>query len=207
MIIEDDYDAEYRFGSEPIAPLRARAADVVVYTGTTSKILAPGLRLGWLLVPTRLSQAVASEHAVSYAQPAVTNQRAFATLIENGEIDRHLRRARGVYRRRRSALISAIKESIPSLRLSGGAAGLHLIGWLPAQVNEDCLVAEAARAGVAIDGLRTRCSVTIRHGPALVLGYGAIAESAIPAAIGRLAQCVNDLGTGLGQYHSAPAAA
>jgi GntR family transcriptional regulator/MocR family aminotransferase len=205
LIVEDDYDAEYRFGSAPMAPLRSGAPDSVVYVGTTSKILAPALRLGWLVVPERLAPAVASAHAVSYAQPGVANQAAFAALLESGEIDRHLRRARGVYKARRRALLSSLKGLIPTVRLAGGAAGLHLIAWLPPQANEDWVVAEAARLGVAVDGLRTRCSVSAKLGPALVLGYGAITESAIPEAIARLSRCLSDLTPG--RHRAAPAAA
>jgi GntR family transcriptional regulator/MocR family aminotransferase len=207
LIIEDDYDAEFRFGSGPIAPLRAAAPDCVVYTGTTSKILAPALRLGWLLAPARLADVIASEHAVSYAQPAVTNQRAFAALLETGEIDRHLRKARNVYRRRRSVLLTAIKHSVPWLRLGGGAAGLHMIAWLPPDACEERVITEAAEAGIALDGLRTRCTVTTNHPPALVLGYGAIAETAIPEAIARLAPILQHFGPTVDRYDTTPAAA
>jgi GntR family transcriptional regulator / MocR family aminotransferase len=165
------------------------------------------LRLGWLLAPARLAEVIASEHAVSYAQPAVTNQRAFAALLENGEIDRHLRKARNVYRRRRSVLLSAIKDSIPWLRLSGGAAGLHMIASLPPDADEQHVITEAANAGIALDGLRTRCTVSANHPPALVLGYGAIAETAIPEAINRLAPTLNQLTPDHNRYHTTPAAA
>src|ERR1700759_2356911 len=92
LIVEDDYDAEYRFGARPLAPLRSIAADHVAYVGTASKVLAPALRLGWLLVPPDLGPLVEAEHAVSYAQPGVIDQAAFATLVESGELDRHLRK-------------------------------------------------------------------------------------------------------------------
>jgi GntR family transcriptional regulator/MocR family aminotransferase len=194
LIIEDDYDAEYRFDSAPIAPLRSDAPDCVAYVGTTSKILAPALRLGWMLVPSHLASAVAAAHAVSYVQPSVTNQGALATLLENGDIDRHLRRARNAYKARRLALLSAIRHSIPELRVRGAAAGLHLIAWLSPHVREEQVVAEAAKRGVALDGLHTACSVNMSLPPALVLGYGAIAESAIPEAVSHLADCLRESG-------------
>ena len=188
LIVEDDYDAEYRFGSRPIAPLRSFAPDNVAYVGTTSKILAPALRLGWLLVPPALAEAVSAEHAVSQTQPSVLNQAAFATLLEEGDIDRHLRRTRRTYRQRRSALMSALQTFIPSLRVTGGAAGLHLMGWLPRGMSESELVAEAGLQGIGLDGLHTACRVARELGPVLVLGYGAINADAIAPAISRMAE-------------------
>jgi GntR family transcriptional regulator/MocR family aminotransferase len=190
LVVEDDYDAEYRFGSSPMAPLRSVAADCVAYVGTTSKVLAPDLRLGWLLVPARLASAVAEEHSVAHAQPSVINQAAFASLLETGEVDRHLRRTRAIYRARRAAVLSSVTDQV-RLRVTGGAAGLHLMAWLSEAANESEVVAKAGRAGVAVEGLHSGCAVTRELRPALVLGYGAIPESAIPAAIARLAEATS----------------
>ena len=127
LIVEDDYDAEYRFGSRPIAPLRSVAPDCVAYVGTTSKVLAPAVRLGWLLVPGHLADQVYAQHAVAYAQPSVIDQSGFATLLESGELDRHLRKTRRAYRSRRTALLSSLTHVTTPIRISGGAAGLHLL--------------------------------------------------------------------------------
>jgi GntR family transcriptional regulator/MocR family aminotransferase len=190
LIVEDDYDAEYRFGSRPIAPLRSSAAECVAYIGTTSKVLAPGLRLGWLLVPPRLAEAVAEVYSVSSAQPSVIDQAAFAALLENGDVDRHLRRTRRPYGARRATLLTAAASSAPALRITGGAAGLHVMAWLPEGSDEAGVVADAARRGIAVDGLHHACAVSRELGPALLLGYGAIATSSIPAAISSLAECL-----------------
>ena len=191
LIVEDDYDAEYRFASKPVAPLRSVAPNLVAYVGTASKILAPGLRLGWLIVPARLADRVTAEHAVAYAQPSVIAQSVFAILLERGDIDRHLRKARGTYRARRAILLRCLASLIPSLRVTGGAAGLHLLAWLPKHVSEQAVVAAAAESEVAVDGLHGACAVSRDLGQALVLGYGAINESAIPVAITRLAACLS----------------
>jgi GntR family transcriptional regulator / MocR family aminotransferase len=191
LIVEDDYDAEYRFGARPVAPLRSLARDRVAYVGTTSKVLAPALRLGWLLVPPRLGHLVASQHAVSYAQPAVIDQAAFAALITSGEFDRHMRKTRAAYRRRRATLLSSLAEMMPSVRVSGDAAGLHLLVWLPRHLSEEAVVAAAGQREVAVDGLHTECAVSHQLGPALVVGYGGIAEPAIPVAIAQLAECID----------------
>src|SRR5947209_1481138 len=143
LIIEDDYDVEYRFTAKPLAPLASVAPRLVAYVGTTSKTLAPELRLGWLVVPDHLAGAVSAEHAVSHAQPSVINQAAFARLLESGEIDRHLRRIRAIYQARRRTLISAMGESLPGVRLSGGAAGIHLMAWLPPGADERQVVQDA----------------------------------------------------------------
>jgi GntR family transcriptional regulator/MocR family aminotransferase len=190
LIVEDDYDAEYRFGARPLAPLRSIAADRVAYVGTSSKVLAPALRLGWLLVPARVSELVAAEHAVSYAQPDVIDQAAFAALVESGELDRHLRKTRATYRARRATLLAALTSTMPGLRISGGAAGLHLMVWLPRHASEAAVVASAAQREVAVEGLHSACAVSRELGPALVLGYGGIAEPAIPVAISELAECI-----------------
>ncbi len=193
LIVEDDYDAEYRFGSRPIEPLRSAAPDCVAYAGTTSKVLAPAVRLGWLIVPPRLADAVSEAHGVSYAQPSVIDQAALATMFETGALDRHLRRTRSVYRSRRAAVIGAARNLAPSVRVTGGAAGLHVMAWLPTQITETDVAAEALRRGVAVDPLHSACAVTRDLGPALVLGYGAISASAIPTAMSHLAACVAHL--------------
>jgi GntR family transcriptional regulator/MocR family aminotransferase len=190
LIVEDDYDAEYRFGAKPIAPLRSIARDRVAYIGTTSKVLAPALRLGWLLAPARLAPLVAAQHAVSYAQPHVMDQAAFARLVDSGELDRHLRKTRSTYRVRRATLLTSVAATMPSVRISGGAAGLHLMVWLPRHLSEDAVVAWAAQREITVDGLHATCAVSRELGPALVLGYGGIAEPAIPEAISRLAECI-----------------
>jgi GntR family transcriptional regulator/MocR family aminotransferase len=191
LIVEDDYDAEYRFGSRPIAPLRSRAGDCVAYVGTTSKVLAPDLRLGWLLVPAHMAAAVSAEHSVAHALPSVINQAAFATLLESGDFDRHLRRTRAIYRARRAAVLASVISRVP-LRITGGAAGLHLMAWLPPQASECDVVAKANLVGVAVDGLRGACAVKRDLRPALVVGYGAISEAAIPAAISALIDVVSN---------------
>jgi GntR family transcriptional regulator / MocR family aminotransferase len=187
LIVEDDYDAEYRLRHEPIAPLRSIDTDVVAYLGSASKILAPALRLGWLLVPSHLGECVCAAHASAYAQPSIIIQSAFARLLESGELDRNLRSARAIYRARHAAIRSALTRFLPGLRTSGGAAGLHLMLWLPDQLNEDAVIAAVAQRGLAVNGLHEECAVAARLGPALLLGYGGISEQAIPEAISRLA--------------------
>jgi GntR family transcriptional regulator/MocR family aminotransferase len=187
LVVEDDYDAEYRYDREPIASLQGLAPDCVAYVGTASKTLAPGLRLGWLLVPSYLVGELAAQHGVTRAMPNVPSQAAYATLLERGEIDRHLRRTRRSYHARRNALVDALARSFPQASVGGASAGLHLIAWLAEGTNESAIVDSAARCGVAIHALHLDCAVTAPRPPALLLGYGLVGEQAIPRAVSELA--------------------
>ena len=111
IVIEDDYDSEYRYDRAPVGTLQRLAPDRVVYLGTASKTLAPALRLGWALAPPELAQAIADERwALDSGGPALT-ARAYAQLIASGELDRHLRRTRREYRERRDALVDALQKA------------------------------------------------------------------------------------------------
>jgi GntR family transcriptional regulator / MocR family aminotransferase len=187
LIVEDDYDAEYRYDREPIASLQGLAPDCVAYVGTASKTLAPGVRLGWALVPSHLVGEMTAQHGVARAAPSVLTQAVYATLLERGEIDRHLRRTRRIYQSRRNALIGALAEELPESSIGGAAAGLHVIAWLPDGTSETAISDAASSRGVAIHTLHDDCAVTAPLGPALVLGYGLTAESAIPRAVRELA--------------------
>jgi GntR family transcriptional regulator/MocR family aminotransferase len=184
-IVEDDYDAEFRYDREPIGALQGLAPDRVVYAGSASKILAPGLRLGWLIVPPALTDAVVGWKQATDMGSAALDQLAFADLLERGELDHHLRRMRPIYRARRDALLAALARHVPDARPAGASAGLHVLAWLPDVVDEARVVAEAAAAGIGIAPLASR---RVEAGPAgLIFGYGGIAEGSIDAGIERLA--------------------
>ena len=192
LIVEDDYDAEYRYDREPIAALQGLAPECVAYVGTATKTLAPGVRLGWVLVPSHLVGEMAEQHGVARAVPSVLMQAAYATLLERGEIDRHLRRTRRQYHARRNALIDALGRRLPEVSVAGAAAGLHLIAWLPEHSDEAAIADGAADRGVAIRTLHEDCWVARALGPALLLGYGLIAEPAIERAVEQLALAIGD---------------
>jgi GntR family transcriptional regulator/MocR family aminotransferase len=187
LIVEDDYDAEYRYDREPIASLQGLAPDCVAYVGTASKTLAPGLRLAWVLVPSHLVGEMAAQHGITRAMPNVLVQATYATMLARGDIDRHLRRTRRRYQIRRNALVDALTRRLPAISVGGASAGLHLIGWLPDGTDEAALVDAAASRGVAVFALHADCAVTAPRAPALLLGYGLITESAIPRAVEELA--------------------
>ncbi|MEP6638937.1 MAG: PLP-dependent aminotransferase family protein, partial [Chloroflexota bacterium] len=135
-IIEDDYDAEFRYDREPIGAIQGLAPEHVIYAGSASKILAPGLRLGWLVAPTRLFSAITSVKQAVDNGSAAFDQLAFADMLDRGELDRHLRRMRPIYRRRRDALLAALARWLPDFRPAGASAGLHVLAWLPPGLDE-----------------------------------------------------------------------
>jgi GntR family transcriptional regulator/MocR family aminotransferase len=186
VIIEDDYDGEFRFDRQPVGAMQALAPEHVVYAGTASKSLAPGLRLGWLVAPGSMVEEVVAAKEMSGGSNGTLEQLTLAGFISSGGYDRQIRQSRLVYRRRRDRLIAALRRSAPAVRLTGIAAGLHAVAELPASVSEEAVVEAAARHGVAVDGLRMYTAPGFERGPALVVGYGRPAEHAFTTAVGRL---------------------
>ena len=176
-IVEDDYDAEYRYDRGPVGALQGLANDRVIYLGSASKTLAPALRLGWILSPGELVDrlALAKLHA-DHGSPTL-DQLAFADFIERGELDRHLRKARHLYRRRRDATVAALRKHLPSLRIEGVAAGLHLMVNLPSGTNEQAVADAAARSSMRVYGVGPHRNTA--GAPALLLGYGSLTEAQI----------------------------
>jgi GntR family transcriptional regulator / MocR family aminotransferase len=185
-IIEDDYDAEFRYDRDPIGAMQGLGAERVVYAGTASKILAPGLRLGWLLTPRRLRDALARVKVAADQGSSALDQLAMADFVEHGELDRHLRRMRGVYRRRRDALLAAIAAHLPGWRPIGTSAGLHVLAWLPEGVDQDRSVRVAGEAGIGLHPVSTAFASGVSL-PGVVFGYGAVPERRIEEGIARLA--------------------
>jgi GntR family transcriptional regulator / MocR family aminotransferase len=192
VIVEDDYDAEFRYDRDPIGTLHGLCPDHVVYAGSASKTLAPGLRLGWLVAPARLVDGLAQAKLAADMGSSALDQLAFADLLEHGELDHHLRRMRPIYRRRRDALLAALAREVPALRPVGASAGLHVLAWLPPDLDEDRIVVGALESGIGISGLGPR---RIAPGPGgLIFGYGGIAESAIRDGVRRLAEVIASVG-------------
>jgi GntR family transcriptional regulator/MocR family aminotransferase len=179
LIIEDDYDAEFRYDRAPIGALQGLAPHRVAYAGCASKTLTPALRLGWLAVPDWLVDEAVTQKLLDDMGNTVLEQLALARFVESGGFARHLRRVRPVYRRRRDAALASIAASLPDAIPTGVAAGLHMYVRLPASCNEVELVDAARRRGVLVEGASWNWSEPASAPPALVIGYGAIAEPAI----------------------------
>jgi GntR family transcriptional regulator/MocR family aminotransferase len=185
-VIEDDYDADYRYDREPVGALQGLAPERVIYAGCASKVLAPSLRLGWLVLPHALARRVAMEKALDDLGTAVLEQLALADFLERGELDRHLRRMRPHYRARRDALVAALARELPGWRIGDGiAAGLHVVALLPEVVDEAAFLAAAAEHRMRLHGLSW---FRVRPGPpGLVLGFGSASEPALARAVAQLA--------------------
>ena len=187
LIIEDDYDAEYRYDRDPVGALQGLAPELVCYAGSVSKTLAPALRIGWMVPPRSLWPALARAKAADDLGCPTLEQLALADLLGSGAYDRHLRRGRARYRRRRDALAAALDRHVPGLQVKGTAAGLHAVVELGDGVDEEDLVRRAAvEAGVGLHGL-TPWRFGGRGAPGLVLGYASLTEHQIAEGVRRVA--------------------
>ena len=201
VIIEDDYDAEFRYDRQPVGSLQGLAPDRVVALGSVSKTLAPALRVGWIFTPPRFRDAIVTEQHLTCRGVPQLDQAALARLIETGRFDRHLRKVRGSYRARRDALLTAVAESLDGATITGLDAGHHALLRLPSGVDEQRLVALAATAGVAVRGLGDYRVVPDDSAPswdppaALVIGFGNATTREIRdgiAVIGELVAATTD---------------
>ncbi|MFG3054899.1 PLP-dependent aminotransferase family protein [Kitasatospora sp. NPDC048239] len=194
LVIEDDYDAEHRYDRPPVPALHSAVPDQVCYTGSISKLLAPALRTGWLLVPPRYREAVLAAKRFADLGNAVLPQLVLARLMESGELERHLRLLRRRHRRRRDAMITAIGAELPGAAVHGAAAGLHLMVTFPGGLRcSDTELATAALAGgVKVQPLSWHARLP--HPPGLVLGYAAGAPGEIAEGVAVLGRLVRGAG-------------
>jgi GntR family transcriptional regulator/MocR family aminotransferase len=190
-LIEDDYDAEFRYDREPVGALQGLAPERVATLGSVSKSLAPGLRLGWVVCPPRLADAIVAEKRIEDRSSPIIDQLALAALIESGRYDRHLRRMRGVYAARREALMAALARHAPGLELRGLAAGFHVLVLLPPGRSEAEVVDAARERSVGVYGLGADTFGEVRWPPALVIGFGNVGEGAIEKGIASIADLLN----------------
>jgi GntR family transcriptional regulator/MocR family aminotransferase len=191
LIIEDDYDAEHRYDRPPVPALRSMLAEQVCYAASVSKLLAPALRVGWVLPPPRYRDAVVTAKRDADLGNAVLPQLVLARLMESGELERQLRLLRHRHRRRRDAMIRAITTQLPDARIHGAAAGLHLMITFDATFADVDLAAASLARGVKVQPLSWHRQ---RPGqPGLVLGYAASPPSDIVEGIATLASVLRRL--------------
>jgi GntR family transcriptional regulator / MocR family aminotransferase len=183
VIIEDDYDAEFRYDRDPVGALQGLAPGRVVSLGTVSKSLAPVLRLGWIISPPRLAIAVAQAKEIADRGSPGLDQLALAILIESGRYDRHLRRMRTEYAARRDVLVEALGQHAPQLRLTGLAAGFHAVAHLPAGFSEPEVIRQADARSVGLYGMSRHRADRSPDPPQLVLGFGNTSQQAIRAGV------------------------
>ncbi|MEV6831680.1 PLP-dependent aminotransferase family protein [Amycolatopsis sp. NPDC051102] len=191
VLLEDDYDGEFRYDRKPVGAVQGLDPDHVVYVGSVSKSLSPALRLGWLVLPGHLVDAVLAAKGEREAWAGVLDQLTLAEFLAAGAYDRHIRRMRQRYRRRRDQLVAALAERAPHVTPTGIAAGLHAVLRLPPGTEKAALKA-AAWQGLALDGL-----AAFRHPDSrmstmdgLVVGYATPSEHAYPAALDALCRAL-----------------
>jgi GntR family transcriptional regulator/MocR family aminotransferase len=192
LIVEDDYDAEYRYERSGLGAMQGLAPERVVHIGSASKRLTPGMRLGWALLPSWLAWPLIGAKAVEDGGSEAIGQLALQDFVERGELDRHIRRMRLRYQRRREVLLEALARRLPEVRAGDGAAGLYEPVELPAGVDEADLAAAAAERGVGVEGLALH-RFDSSGPPGLVLGFGSLAEPAIEHGIRLLGDALRSL--------------
>jgi GntR family transcriptional regulator / MocR family aminotransferase len=193
VVIEDDYDGEFRYDRRAIGAMQALAPEHVVYAGTASKTLSPAVRLAWLVLPGRLLDDLVAAKSLSDRHGSSLDELTLAEFIASGHYDRHVRRSRLRYRRRRDRLIGALAQVGPGSQMTGMAAGLHAVLHLPPGRREADVVAAAAERGLALDGMRGFRPAGVDYPEALVLGYGTPPAHAFTTAVTRLCAVLQSL--------------
>ncbi|MFD5815379.1 PLP-dependent aminotransferase family protein [Streptomyces sp. NPDC127038] len=191
LVLDDDYDGEFRYDRQPVGALQGLDPGHVVHLGTASKSLAPALRLGWLVLPPSLVEEVVSLKGEGGWSTGVLDQLTLAEFITSGAYDRHVRSARLRYRRRRDALVAALAARAPEVRATGIAAGLHAVLRLPPG-TEGTVVQAAAFQGLAVHGLshHRHPDALTPHRDALVVGYGTPPDHAWSGALDALCRAL-----------------
>jgi GntR family transcriptional regulator/MocR family aminotransferase len=183
VIVEDDYDGEFRYERQPIGALQGMAPDQVVYLGTASKTLAPGLRLGWMVLPHQLVDPLRKVKVRADLTAPTITQLTVAEMITSHRYDRHIRTMRLRYRRRRDQLLAALNAIEPGL-VTGIAAGMQVAIQLPPSgPGEDEIIAAAAAHGLAVEGLSRHWHGRPAPTAGLLIGFSKPSEAAYPAAL------------------------
>lgn len=186
LVIEDDYDAEYRYDRTPVGAIQGLGPDAVIYGGSASKTLAPGLRLGWLVLPADLVSPVTEAKYAADLGSGIWEQITLADFLASGEMDRHIRRTATRYRVRRDRLVTELATRLADWTVTGTAAGLHVVVHPPAGSDESALAALATRCGLDARPL-SRYAVGGLDRPGLVIGYGHQRPDAIAEGVAALA--------------------
>ncbi|WP_405063780.1 PLP-dependent aminotransferase family protein [Kribbella sp. NBC_01505] len=185
LIFEDDYDAEHRYDRPPVPALRSMQAEQVLYAGSVSKLLAPALRIGWIVPPAQHRDDFIALKRRADLGNASLPQLTLAHLMESGELERQLRYVHRRHRTRRDALATAVATYLPTATIHGAAAGLHLTITFPPDIDDKALAAAALSKGIKVHPLSWHCQLP--HAPGLVLGYAARTPTALTEAIQTIA--------------------
>jgi GntR family transcriptional regulator/MocR family aminotransferase len=192
LIVEDDYDSEYRYDRVAVGALQGLAPERIAYIGSASKRLAPGMRLGWMLLPSWLTWELTAAKTIEDCGSEIVGQLALRDFIARGELDRHVRRMRLRYQRRREALLRALARWLPDAQVSDADAGLFELVRLPEGIGESQLLRAAGKRGVGAEGLALH-RFAPEGPPGVLLGYGNLSEPAIEQGIRLLGEAYRQI--------------
>lgn len=190
-IIEDDYDSELRYAGHPFPAMQGLDSGRVIYLGTFSKVLAPSLRLGYVVVPDSLIKAFMGARALIGRGSPLTEQHVVAAYMNEGYFEAHIRRIRGIYAERRNALIDALQLELPWLHIQPSDQGMHLVLRFPDELDDVGISAAAGQAGIASRPLSPMCSKNLRLS-GLLLGFGGFSNEQLKAAVQRLRRVIDE---------------
>ncbi len=193
-IVEDDYDSEFRYVSRPLTALQGLDRDGrVVYVGTFSKVMFPALRIGFVIAPSSLVPAIAAARQFAGTQQAILEQMVLADFIGDGHFERHVRRMRSVYAERQQDLIDALRaECVDLVNAAPAGSGMHLVGWLPPEVDDADVSRRAGGRGVDAIPLSAFAVGRGASRPGVLLGYAHVDRATMFAAARRLAAAIRD---------------
>jgi GntR family transcriptional regulator/MocR family aminotransferase len=181
-IVEDDYDSELRYAGQPFPAMQGLDSGRVVYLGSFSKVLAPSLRLGYIVAPDCLVQAFAGARSLMGRGSPSMEQHVIAAYMREGYFETHIRRIRGIYAERREVLMDALWAELPRLRIEPADQGMHIVAWLPEGLDDVAIASAACEAGVALRALSPMCSSNLRYA-ALMLGFGGFTARELQDAV------------------------
>jgi GntR family transcriptional regulator / MocR family aminotransferase len=190
IVIEDDYDSEFRYEGRPLAALQGLdEAGRVVYTGTLSKVLLPALRLGYMVAPAGLQPAISGAKWLTDRHVALLYQAVLALFIDEGHFERHLRRMRKVYERRRAVLLECFETHFRTrARVLGTESGMHVLVQMDHVRDADNFIAQASELGVGIYSARPYYSLEPPRGASFLMGYSSVSEDGIREGVRLLAK-------------------
>jgi GntR family transcriptional regulator/MocR family aminotransferase len=194
LIIEDDYDSEFRHDGAPLHAMQGLAPDApVVYLGTFSKTMFPSLRIGFVVVPAALAEPFAQMREQSFPRGRVAEQLALAEFLQSGQFLLHLRRMRRLYRQRRDALVAALQKHLGSIAtVHGGSAGMHLsLRFNDARIDDTAIVRQAQERGIAVNALSTHDTQGDSGWRGLMLGYAQVPAEQMEELVKQLAALIH----------------
>lgn len=192
-IVEDDYDSELRYAGQPFPAMQGLDRERVIYLGTFSKVLAPSLRLGYIVAPECLVKAFVGARALMGRGSPSVEQHVVAAYMREGYFETHIKRIRGIYAERRQVLIDAIQNDLPELRIQPADQGMHIVAWLPKGMDDVAVASAASQAGITLRALSPMAAGQ-QELTGLMLGFGGFSSEHLRDAVRRLRRV---LGTGL----------